>query len=875
MPPECSICPPDTIGCMEVLERGPLLEQLDDLLAEAALGHGRLVVVRGEAGIGKTTLVREFTAGRSRRVLWGMCDPVVPPRPLAPVFDIAAGVDGELPAALADSDRNRIVAACLGLLRAEGGPWIVVLEDMQWADEATVDVLSVLGRRVEQLPALVIVTVRDDEAGPEHLLSVALGQMATASTVTMKVPELSFAAVEQMAAATGTSIDPDSLHRAAAGNPYFVTEVLATGDGSLPVTVRDAVTARCSRLSPSGCRVLRAAAILGTRCDVALATAVSGAANADIDECVSQGLLRRQGSEIEFRHELSQRSVLDATPAGLRAELHREALDNLRDRYPPLDTAELARHAAEAGDAEAVLELAPKAARQAASLGAHRAAATHYASALKHAHLLAAPERAELMAAHGREAFLTDAIDDAIASEEAALAVWREQGDVANQGRSLTRLAYYLWWGETSRPFLPVAAEAVTLLESIPPSADLASAYARSAQLLMITGRHTGAVADASKAVTLAHQFDADEVLINALDTLGCSHISLGIPEGWAELDESLDRALSADVEEEAARAFNNLMANAVNERRYRLFDTTYDRAEAYFSERELDQQQRCLIGAVIEGRFGQGRWQEAEEIARAVIEGGRVAGRPESLIVLGRLATRRGESDAMAWLDQAIEFQARWDLPYGCAIHTYRAEGAWLAGDLRKAAAEIDLAMAEVNEHSNRWCVGELAYVAHQLGLDLDLNRTLPEPYAFYFEGHPEKAAAVWAEMGCPYDEAIMLADSVEESDLRRSLSILRSFGAKPMATTVTERLKSAGARRIPRGPRTSTRSNPGGLSDRELEVLSLLGQGLRNAEIASELVLSRRTVDHHVSAILAKLDARSRFEAGQKARELGLVDL
>lgn len=873
MPSECSICPPDTIGCMEVLERGPLLEQLDDLLAEAAQGHGRLVVVRGEAGIGKTTLVREFTAGRSRRVLWGMCDPVVPPRPLAPVFDIAAAVDGELPAALADSDRNRIVAACLGLLRAEGGPWIVVLEDMQWADEATVDVLSVLGRRIEQLPSLVIVTVRDDEAGPEHLLSVALGQMATASTVTMKVPELSLAAVQQMAA--GTSIDPDSLHRAAAGNPYFVTEVLATGDGSLPVTVRDAVTARCSRLSPLGCRVLRAAAILGTRCDAALAVAVSGAANADIDECVSQGLLRRQGSEIEFRHELSQRSVLDATPPGLRAELHREALDNLRDRYPPVDTAELARHAAEAGDAGAVLEFAPKAARQAASLGAHRAAATHYATALKHAHLLAAPERAEMMAAYAREAFLTDAIDDAIASEEAALDLWREEGEVVNQGRSLTRLSYFMWWAETSQDSLQVAAEAVTLLESIPPSADLASAYARSAQLLMITGRHTGAVADASKAVTLAHQFDAGEVLINALDTLGCSHISLGDSEGWAELEQSLARALSADVEEEAARAFNNLMANAVNERRYRLFDTTYDRAEAYFSDRELDQQQRCLIGTVVEGRFGQGRWQEAEEIARAVIAGGRVAGRLESLIVLGRLATRRGESDAMAWLDQAIEFQARWDLPYGYAIRTYRAEEAWLAGDLRKAAAEIDLAMAEVNEYSNRWYLGHLAFVAHQLGLDLDLNRTLPEPYAFYFEGHPEKAAALWAEMGCLYEQAMMLAESSDESDLRQALSILRSFGAEPMATMVTERLKSAGARRIPRGPRTSTRSNPGGLSDRELEVLALLGQGLRNAEIASELVVSRRTVDHHVSAILAKLDARSRFEAGQKARELGLVDL
>jgi DNA-binding CsgD family transcriptional regulator len=389
----------------------------------------------------------------------------------------------------------------------------------------------------------------------------------------------------------------------------------------------------------------------------------------------------------------------------------------------------------------------------------------------------------------------------------------------------------------------------------------------------MINGRHTEAVADASKAVTLAQQFDADEVLINALDTLGCSHISLGIPEGWEELEKSLARALSADVEEEAARAFNNLMTYAVSERRYELFDRMYERADAYFSERELDQGQRCLVGCVVEGRFGEGRWEEAEKVAQAIMAGGRRFGCPDALIALGRLAARRGEPGAMAWLDQAIELQARCGGEAGYPMRAYRAEAAWLAGDLRKAAAEIDLAMAEVNEHSNRWYLGELAYVARQVGLDLDLERPLPEPYAFYFDGHPEKAAALWAEMGCPYEQAMMLADSTDESELRRSLSILRSFGAEPMATMVTERLKSAGARRIPRGPRTSTRSNPGGLSDRELEVLALLGTGLRNAEIASELVLSRRTVDHHVSAILAKLDARSRFEAGQKARELGLA--
>ena len=166
---------------MGVLEREDALEQLDGLLGEAAWRRGRLVLVRGEAGIGKSTLVDEFTSGRSARTLWGFCDPLVPPRPLAPIFDIAAQVGGEL---AGGPHRSRPTPDHLRLprvLRADGGPWVAVLEDVQWADEVTLEVLTVVGRRVPQLKALVIATYRDDEVGPDHPLSVALGDIPVAS----------------------------------------------------------------------------------------------------------------------------------------------------------------------------------------------------------------------------------------------------------------------------------------------------------------------------------------------------------------------------------------------------------------------------------------------------------------------------------------------------------------------------------------------------------------------------------------------------------------------------------------------------------------------------------------------------------------------
>ncbi len=386
---------------MEILERDTLLGQLDSLLADAGRGQGRLVLVRGEAGIGKTTLVRQFTAGRERRTLWGMCDPLDPPRPLAPVFDIAGEVGGELQLALDSSDRNRIVFGFLALLRVDGGPWIVVLEDMQWADEATLDVLKVVGRRVAHLPAVVVVTFRADEVGPGHILSCALGDIPATSMVAMDVPSLSVSAVEHLAGAT--QFDPAALHRATAGNPYFLTEVLASGTQTLPASIRDAVVARARRLSPPALWVLQAAAVLGQRGPTELVLAVSAGKAGDIDECVVRGMLRRDGDWVEFRHELSQRSVLEAMPAADRVEMHRKAFAELMSRYPLVEAAELVRHACEAGDAEAVLQLAPEAGAQAAALGGHRASAAHYRSALRYAHKLTKTERAALLAAHARE----------------------------------------------------------------------------------------------------------------------------------------------------------------------------------------------------------------------------------------------------------------------------------------------------------------------------------------------------------------------------------------------------------------------------------------------------------------------------------------
>lgn len=859
---------------MAILERDAYLEILNDLLGEAGRGRGRLVLVKGEAGIGKSTLVEAFASGQSDRVRWGNCDPVFPPRPFAPLLDIAERVDTELRAALTASDPHHVFTAVINTLRADGGPWVMVFEDLQWADEATLELIQVIGRRIAQMPALLVGTFRDDDVGPEHALSAALGDVPSASRVSIDLPSLSMSAVEALA--SGTAIDPVALHRATSGNPFFVTEVVAAGGSAVPATVREAVLARAKRLTPAALQVMRAASILGPRCDVDVLTLVAEAEPADIEECVVRGLLHRDGSTVEFNHEISQRAMAQSVSASERTALHRRALGTLRHRSAAVEPAELARHAVEAGDAEAVMQFARMAGATASALGAHRAARTHFGNALRFAQDLGDRDRAALLADYAHECMVIDEPDKAASVQEEAVRCWRQAGDIDAAGAALCDLAeYLLWCGEGERG-KEVATQAVMLLETAAPGLNLARAYARLAQLLMVAGQDVEAIGWGEKSVALAERLGAEGVVVHALNTVGTARMSMGLDHGLPMLEESLRRARTARLHEDVARALGNLIASAFENKRHDLTDRYREEAISFAAERDLDLKARCIIGDLGKVLVEEGRWDEATAQAQEVIDRGWFRGRQESLLVLGRVAARRGDAEAASmWLDRALyELDAEVWGKGRYEVRAARAEAAWLKGDVRLAAVEVEAGLETIDEDRSPWLVGEYAFWARRVGIDWEPPPgRVSEPYALHLAGHPAKAAAAWASLGCPYEEAQALADSDEPSDLQRALDSFQSLGARPLAARTVERLRTMGARRISRGPRASTRSNPGGLSNREVDVLVLLAEGLRNTEIAERLVVSTRTVDHHVSALLMKLGAENRSEAARKAVELGLA--
>ena len=862
-----------------LLERDSYLESLEAWWADVASGHGRLVLVAGEAGIGKTALVRDFCDRRCprARVLWGGCDGLRTPRPLAPFVDIAAVTGGAFDETVARGERpaGSFAALCDELAAVQ--PTIVVIEDLHWADEATLDVVTMLGRRAEIVPALVVATYRDDELAADHPLRWVLGELRSGSGVRrLALAPLSLGAVEALTTAAG--VDAAGLYRVTAGNPFFVTEVLAAGGEDIPATVRDAVLARAGRLSSDARRLLEAAAVVPGRVDLSLLEALASDLIDQLEECVASGVLTAGHADVAFRHELARVAIEDSIPPNRRVALHRAALAALEARSGDSpDSARLADHAEAASDQEGVLRWAPEAAERAARGGSHREAAAQFARALRFRDGLPVNRRAELLQRRVDECWMTDQFDAAIDAQQEALECWRRLGDRLGEGdalRTLSRLLFFVGRVEEGEA---LASEAVELLERLPPGHELAMAYGNVSQRGMAMQDLDRAVAWGTRALELARSSDDEEALVYALTNIGTAEFQTGLEEGRIKQEQALELAQRQGLEDYAGRAFMSIVRCATEQRKFELADAYLERGLEYCRERGLDTWRLYLLGFRARLELDRGRWEEAVESAEAILRDPRSAPVPRglALITLGLVRTRRGDPDASAPLAEEHALAAPTEEPIRIGwIAAARAEAAWLAGEHATVKRETDVALSLALQRHMPWLAGELACWRWRAGVrDRFAPGAAAEPYALSIAGEWARAAERWREIGCPFEAALALADADQEKPLRQAYDGLQALGARPAAAIVARKLRERGARGVPRGPRPRTRENPAGLTARELEVLGLLTEGLRNTDIATRLVVSEKTVDHHVSAILRKLNVRTRGEAVAQAGRLGLT--
>jgi DNA-binding CsgD family transcriptional regulator/tetratricopeptide (TPR) repeat protein len=857
---------------MRLIERESQLAALHQYADEASQGAGRLVLVSGEAGVGKSVLLEEFADELvdGARWLWAGCDGLFTPAALGPLLDLASQLDGELlRLCRAEAKRDQLYGALLQQLGDLQSLTVLVIEDVHWADEATLDLLSYLGRRIQHLPVLLLVTYRDDALVATDPLRLTLGTLAIQrATRRLGLATLSAAGVATLA--EGTTIDATELHRLTAGNPFFVIEVLQAGSDALPASVRDAVLARTRTLGTSARDALEVAALIGSRMQSGLLVSLLDDPLV-VDELISHGLLIKDGDDLRFRHEIARVAIEAAVPPYRKAGIHSKIMDALLSQGCN-DDARLAFHAEGAGRDDFVVRYGARAGRRASELAAHREAAAQYARALRSAMDTDLRTRAELSDALAQELALVDRWKESAEMRTAALELWRGAGDLRRESQSLLRLSVAMWRLCRGAESKQAREAALALAQECSSGPEIARAYERMASHRLAEGRYQEGIAMAQQAFEMAEQLRLTDVISDALDTEAKAIRGTG-GEWTVPMQAALESALSSGHEEQAGRAFARTYMWYCDDLRPEEAERSYGDAFAYCEEHDIGTFVVCLQGqrtAVLEQK---GRWDECISLGHALLDQHRLSpwNRIRPLCSTAKVMARRGEQGFWLYLDEAMESALRlgepeWIRPVGIA----RTEACWLEGRLDAAISELDRVCT--------FSAGATAVDRCWMALWMRrLGGTAPavdiEPFGSQLTGDGARAAVLWDRRGYRYEAALALLDTKEETHLRESLTRLVDLGADATARVVRRTMRDLGIRSIPAGARTATKAHPRGLTVREQEILDLLSQGQSNEEISASLFISVRTVEHHVSAILGKLGATTRKGAAQEARRLGLI--
>jgi DNA-binding CsgD family transcriptional regulator len=835
-------------------------------------GRGSIALVMGEAGIGKTSLVRGFAAEAAARarLLTAACDDLVTPRTLGPLHDAAVATDGPLAAALAGEEVHDAVFGAVLEELALATPTVLLIEDAHWADDATLDVLGYAARRIAPLGALIVLTMRDDAIAPGHPLHRLLGVLAGGPVHRLELAPLSRAAVAALAAGTGR--DPDAVHALTGGNPFFVTEALTAAPEDVPASVKDAVLARLRHVSADCQDAVEQLSVVPSSVPADLADALLGARLSTLAEAELAGLIEARLDGLGFRHELARRAIEQSLPVIRRRLLNKAVVRALRACGRP-ERARLLHHAAEAGDVETLLAEGPAAAREAARAGSGRQALAHFEAVAAHASRLEPRERAALLDDYGWELYNAGRFGEAVAAGREAERLYEELGDRVALALCLVRLSRHLFMCGSTDEALACAHQAVTILSSAADDAALAHATLYLGAILALSDQAAEATGVLERADRLALRSERPDLAALCLNYIAIARVEGGDLGGLETMRNSIALALAGGHHEAAARGYTNLSELLMRTGRLDELDRCvragleFSRERGYWSHAYNLEVHRCLL------LLRRGDWSGAEAGLRALIGTLDDPGMLYAYSVpwLGRLLARRGDPAAAGLLDEAWERARRQRLLLGLAYAGIaRAEWAWLTDDVEAARAVADVLLARTEHPGAAPFRGELLRYLARAGLPAEPFPGCPPAYAAGLRGDWREAAAAWQRAGDPYETALELvagdADAVVEG-----LNVLERLGAAPAAELARARLRELGAR-VPRGPRAATRANPAGLTSRQLAVLELLREGLTNAEIAERLVVSVRTVDHHVAAVLGKLDVKSRKQAAAAAEQMGL---
>jgi DNA-binding CsgD family transcriptional regulator len=835
-------------------------EQLASLFHLADAGTGSAVLLSGEAGFGKTSLLRAFLGGldHRHRILEAACEPVGIPTAFSPLFDLL----DDLPTELCDdirtgSGRTAVYAGMLDLLK--GDRIVLVVEDVHWADEATLGLLRYLGRRIAPTKSLLIGTYRPEDldlAHPMHLVVADLGPTATR----IELPPLTPSGVEAMT--RGLAIDPKRIHEATLGNPFLVEEVIRHPDSKLPSNISNAVLARAANFSSEALETLYSVALSPDGVSLDILLALDPAAGSFVDLAVQRRLLVSSDGQVTCRHDLIRHSLEAAVPPALRRELHRRLLEQLEeqvDEHP--DLSRLAYHSLGAHDDLKAVTYSLQAAEGSARGGAHRQAAYHYSNALLFRGRMTVGQLRETLLAAAHEHCLTNASAEACGYAAELVEIAETKIETAG---ARAWLSYYMSRDNDLEATHQIAGLAVEVLEDEPPSEELALALASRAWVAMVEGRLEEAVEDGNRAIDAARAAGSARVEVHAATTVGTAMIQHGDITGRALIEAATSFGMDHDVDEETARSINNTALGhtwffdlpGAREHNEKLVEFT--------TARELDAWYITAVANLAEIDVASSRWEDADR-ELAMVLGQTTCRQTEvsSLMIAATLEVRRGAPGAELKVESALD-RARGstdhDMVRGAALLALQA--AWTGViQLSEAMPFVEEAHRLPGWTNDDWGRAMLGFWAMRTGIDPP-EGDLPGAAGMEQTGKLAEAVDAWNRAGYSIEATICRALS-PGADLDEIFSSFAALGADGAARGLRHELQRRGVKNVPRGERRSTRANPAGLTARQAEVLSLMQTGLSNAAIAETLFISEKTAGHHVSAILAKLNVTSRLEA------------
>jgi len=864
---------------MELIERASFLDLLQSRFETVAAGEGHCVFVSGESGIGKTSLVKTFCKDlrEESTIYQGTCDALFSPRPLAPLYDILVQMRNELPAYSGNiEDRTSFFTRFFQELNNQKGVTLMIFEDIHWADEATLDFIKFLARRIAQLRCLFILTYRDNEIHSRHPLRYVLGQLPPDSITRIQLPPLSKQAVEKLSREKG--FKGEEVYTISGGNPFYVNEILAGYSLGIPDNIKDSILSVYHRLDEKTKHIWEVISVLPGAFEVSYLEKLEPSFIGAIENSLETKILILEKGLIYFKHELYRRTIESSLSPLFRVTLHKKILALLLDKFERDNKIEqIIHHAKNANEYEMVVRYAPIAARRAASVGSHIEAAKLYFSAIEYYQGNDIDLLIQLYEAYAYECYLTNQIKEAIVYSGKSLNLWKKKNDSEKIGNCM-RFLSRLWWFDGNRKQAEsYALQAIQVLENLPSSSAKSMAFSNMSQLKMLSDQADECIMWGEKAIAMAKELGDEETLCHALNNVGDVQIRIqsSKEEGMELLQQSLDIALKHSYHEHAARAYTNLGHNGIMIKNFDFATKFIEAGIQYCEERDLDSWTMYMLSSKARIKLETGNWDEALKVADDLLKK-EIQSPPikiGALLVAATIKMRKGDADVLPLLQEAktkavqtMELQRI--IPALVALLEYE----WITGTQYLEKETLDNTIQMMQHMGNVYENSEFDFWLQKARKERTSLAQYHEAYQLTTEHQIQLAVDFWERAGCPYQLAMSLFEGNEEQK-RKSISIVQRLGALAVYEKLKFQMRSSGIKSIPRGLRKTTQSNPAQLTERELDILQLLNKGLQNKEIAAQLFISAKTVDHHISSILFKLDAKTRTKAVQEAIRLEIL--